>query len=122
MIAVGDPLVFRATMAGQVAGHRLLIGDTAYRSAPEVITRRNKIKPFVERRARAEHAIVGLKGFKVLRQHHTIGRTDRRTAEAKYAKHGNGSRIMCAGSRTMRSATQRENAETPLNCSRSPVT
>lgn len=57
VIAVGDSwpgnrndiVVFRVTMANQVAGHRLLSGDGAYRSAPEVITNRNKSKPFAER-------------------------------------------------------------------------
>ncbi|GAV38584.1 hypothetical protein Saa2_01465 [Streptomyces acidiscabies] len=36
-------------MAGRVAGHRLTMGDGAYRSAPEVITSRNKSKPFAKR-------------------------------------------------------------------------
>ncbi|GAB2996036.1 hypothetical protein GCM10023080_072800 [Streptomyces pseudoechinosporeus] len=65
VIAVGDSwpgnrndiVVFRAAMANQAAGHRLLIGDGAYRSAPEIITSRNKSKSFAKRRARAEHAI-----------------------------------------------------------------
>ncbi|MBT2401623.1 transposase family protein [Streptomyces sp. ISL-100] len=63
-----DIIVFRATMAEQVAGHRLAIGDGAYRSAPEVITSHNKSKPFAKRQARAEHGIARLKDYQVLRQ------------------------------------------------------
>ncbi|MER7826231.1 transposase [Streptomyces sp. NPDC096097] len=52
VIAVGDAwtgnrndiFVFRETMATQVNDHRLLIGDGAYRSAPEVITSKVKSK------------------------------------------------------------------------------
>ncbi|WP_328773337.1 transposase family protein [Streptomyces sp. NBC_00286] len=65
VIAVGDSwpgncndtVVFRATMANQIAGHRLLIGDGAYRSAPEATTCRNKSKPFAKRRTQAEQTI-----------------------------------------------------------------
>ncbi|WP_050374514.1 transposase [Streptomyces acidiscabies] len=70
-----DIIVFRETMAEQVAGHRLTIGDGAYRSAPEVITSRNKSKAFAKRRARAEHGLARLKDFQVLRRHRRRGDT-----------------------------------------------
>ncbi|WP_276322854.1 transposase [Streptomyces sp. F001] len=95
VIAVGDSwpgnrndiVVFRATMADQVAGHRLLIDDGAYRAAPEVITSKAKSKPFAKRRARAEHAIARLKDFKVLRQHRRRGDTINDTARAVAVLH-----------------------------------
>ncbi|MBT2491237.1 transposase [Streptomyces sp. ISL-96] len=82
-----DIIVFRATMAEQVAGHRLTIGDGAYRSAPEVITSRNKSKPFAKRRARAEHGIARLKDYQVLRQHRRRGDTINQTSRAVAALH-----------------------------------
>ncbi|MBT2508080.1 hypothetical protein J7I98_19750 [Streptomyces sp. ISL-98] len=94
-IAVGDSwpgnrndiVVFRATMAEQVAGYRLLIGDGAYRSALEAITSRNKSKAFAKRRARAEHGIARLKDYKVLRQHRRRGGTIIDTARAVAVLH-----------------------------------
>jgi hypothetical protein len=91
--AVGDAwtgnrnaiIVFRATMADQVAGHRLTIGDGAYRSAPEAIT--SKSKPFAKRRARAERGIARLKDYRVLRQHRRRGDTINDTARAVAVLH-----------------------------------
>lgn len=95
VIAVGDAwpgnrndiVVFRATMAEQVAGHRLTIGDGAYRSAPEVITSKTKSKPFAKRRARAEHGIARLKDYRVLRQHRRRGDTINDTTRAVAVLH-----------------------------------
>ncbi|MCX5198953.1 hypothetical protein OOK31_34570 [Streptomyces sp. NBC_00249] len=77
VVAVGDAwtgnrndiVVFRETMADQLAGHRLLIGDGAYRSHPGVITSKTKSKPFAKRRAWAEHGIARFKDFEVPRRH-----------------------------------------------------
>lgn len=90
VIAVGDAwtgnrndiIAFRATMAEQVAGHRLTTGDGAYRSAPEVTTSKTKSKPFAKRRARAEHGIARLKDYRVLRQHRRRGDTINSTTRA----------------------------------------
>lgn len=95
VIAVGDCLsgnrhdiiAFRTTMAHQVAGHRLLIGDGAYKSAPEVITTKNKSKAFAKRRARVEHAIARLKDFEVLRRHRRRGETINDTVRAVAVLH-----------------------------------
>jgi hypothetical protein len=69
-------------MAHQVAGQRLTLGDGAYRSAPEVITSRNKSKAFAKRPASAEHGIARLKDFQVLRQHRRRGDTINQTSRA----------------------------------------
>ncbi|MBT2467337.1 transposase [Streptomyces sp. ISL-66] len=82
-----DIIVFRATMTDQVPGHRLTIGDGAYRSAPEVITSRNKSKAFAKRRARAEHSLARLKDFQVLRQHRRRGDTINHTSRAVAVLH-----------------------------------
>jgi hypothetical protein len=73
-------VVYRATMAEQVAGHCLLIGDGVYRAAPDVIT--SKSKAFAKRRARMEHAIARLKDFQVLRPHRRRGKHFNDTARA----------------------------------------
>ncbi|MEJ8642414.1 transposase [Streptomyces sp. MS1.HAVA.3] len=95
VVAVGDAwpgnrndiVVFRATMAEQLAGHRLTIGDGAYRSAPGVLTSRNKSKPFARRRARAEHGIARLKGYRALRQHRRRGAAINDTTHAVAVLH-----------------------------------
>ncbi|MDW6062863.1 hypothetical protein SAZ11_38755 [Streptomyces sp. FXJ1.4098] len=73
-------VVYRATMTDQATGHRLIIGDGAYRAAPEVITSKTKSKAFAKRRARVEHAIARLKDFQVLRQHRRRGKVFNDTA------------------------------------------
>ncbi|MDO0916221.1 transposase [Streptomyces sp. DT2A-34] len=83
VVAVGDAwtgncndiVVFRETMADQLAGHCLTIGDGAYRSHSAVITSKTKSKPFAKRRARAEHGIARLKDFEALRRHRRRGGT-----------------------------------------------
>lgn len=95
VIAVGDDwpgnrndiVVYRATMADQLAGHRLIIGDGAYRTAPDVITSKTKSKAFAKRRARVEHAIARLKDFQVLRQHRRRGKHFNDTARAVAVLH-----------------------------------
>ncbi|WP_338683262.1 transposase family protein [Streptomyces acidiscabies] len=82
-----DIVVFRATMAGRVAGHRLTIGDDAYRSAPEVVTSRNKNKAFAKRRGRAEHGLARLKDYRVLRRHRRRGDTINDTIRAVAVLH-----------------------------------
>lgn len=95
VIAVGDAwtgnrndiIVFRATMAAQFAGHQLTIGDSAYRSAPEVITSKTKSKPFTKKRARAEHGLARLKDYRVLRQHRRRGTALNSTTRAVAVLH-----------------------------------
>jgi hypothetical protein len=73
-----DIIVHKATTAAITRDHPRVIGDGAYRSAPDITTpprRADDNRPrrtrtyFTRRRARAEHVIARLKDWQVLRQH-----------------------------------------------------
>jgi hypothetical protein len=86
-----DIIVHRATTAAATSAHPRVIGDGAYRAAPDITTpppRRHDNRPdraqrhFNRRRARAEHAIARLKDWQVLRQHRRRGNAINQTLAA----------------------------------------
>lgn len=86
-----DIVVHRATTAATTLAHSRVIGDGAYRAAPDITTpppRRNDQRPlrvrryFNRRRASVEHAIARLKDWQVLRQHRRRGDAINQTLRA----------------------------------------